>query len=560
MGVLLAFAFLAGFATVLSPCILPILPALLAGSSSKGTMRPFGIIFGLILSFIFFTLSLTAIVHATGISPNILRYVAIGLLFVFGLVMIFPMMLPRLSDFFAKISAPLAETGLKLQASGRGTGFFSGTLFGAALGLLWTPCAGPILASITTLVATRSVDLFTILLTVVYSLGAGIPLFFIAFGGNRMLQSSKFLSSHAERIRQIFGVLTVLTAVAIALHWDTAFQTTIADTIPSIILEDNTEVQKALQSLRGEITGPEYQIVTMGKEGMLSNYGKAPNFRGIANWINSPPLTMEALKGKTVLIDFWTYSCINCLRTLPYLEKWYADYKDKGFIIVGVHTPEFEFEKDTVNVEEAAKRLGVLYPIAQDNNYETWQAFHNHYWPAHYLIDAKGDLRMMHFGEGAYGETENAIRELLGLGPLQMKEEVKSSRPISPETYLGIERGNRYASGIDLKWDTSANYNYKPPLDHDTVGLKGAWKAEKQSITSESNDSFLDYNFLATRVYLVLSGSGAIQVSLDGKPYEEIQVDGAMKYDVVKTDYGSHQLSLKVPKGVSAYAFTFGDE
>lgn len=521
---LLLFAFLAGGATVLSPCILPILPALLAGSAGKGKMRPLGMIVGLILSFTLFTLTLTAIVQATGIDPNILRYVAIGMLLFFGLVLIFP----KISDQFAKMSSPITSLGTKIQGASQGNGFFSGALFGSALGLLWTPCAGPILASITALVATHSIDLFTVLMTLAYSVGAGIPLFLIAFGGNKLLH----LSKHTERIRQVFGGLTILTALAIALHWDILFQTKIADLLPML----------------------EGEKVEMG------NYGKAPELAGITHWINSPPLTLDQLKGKVVLIDFWTYSCINCLRTLPYLEKWDARYRDKGLVIIGVHTPEFEFEKDKANVADAAKRLGVLYPIAQDNDYKTWKAFNNHYWPAHYLIDRNGDLRMVHFGEGAYLETENALRELLGLTPMMVKEEAKTTRPTSPETYLGLSRGHSYVQS--LKPSESFLYHYEGPLREDQAGLKGLWKVENESIESLSDESYLDFNFLAKRVYLVLSGSSdkKLEVFLDGKKDGEIDVKGDMKYDMVNTTYGRHTLSLRVPKGVKAYAFTFGDE
>lgn len=521
---LLLFAFLAGIATVLSPCILPILPALLAGSISAGRWRPFGMIVGLILSFTLFTLSLTALVQATGISPNLLRYFAISLLVIFGLILLFP----KLSDLFARATAPITSLGLKVQGSSKSGGFFSGVLFGSVLGLLWTPCAGPILASITTLVATHEIDSFTVLMTLAYSIGAGIPLFLIAYGGSKLLH----LSKHTEIIRQIFGGLTILTALAIALHWDILFQTKIADLFPLI----------------------EGQKVEMG------DFGPAPELTGITEWINTPPLTLEQLKGKVVLIDFWTYSCINCLRTLPYLEKWDAHYKDLGFVLIGVHTPEFEFEKDTLNVEEAAKRLGIHYPIAQDNEYKTWKAFNNRYWPAHYLIDQKGILRMVHFGEGAYVETENAIRELLGLIPMKMHEEEKVTRTLSPETYLGFARGNRYQ--VELKPKESFFYDYSTSLREDQVGLKGLWQVESESITSLSDASYLDYNFLAKQVYLVLSGSSDVplEVFLDGKPYGKISIQEDRKYDIVNTDYGRHQLSLKIPQGIKAYAFTFGDD
>lgn len=557
MIILIVFAFLAGIATVLSPCVLPILPPLLAGSTAQGRLRPLGMILGLVLSFIVFTLALTFLVQAFGISPNILRYIAIALIFFFGLVMVFP----KLSDLFSRVTAIFASAGLNLQQANVGNGFLGGFIFGAALGLLWTPCAGPILAAITTLVATHSIDFNTILLTFAYGLGALIPLSLIAFGGKWMATSSKTLSKHADLIRRIFGILTLLTAIAIAFHWDMLLQQKIADVLPPILVEDTPFVRKELQKLRGEIEGPENEFIQMGKGELLGNYGPAPDFRGIFGWINSKPLHIQELKGKVVLVDFWTYSCINCLRTLPYIEKWDADYKDQGLVIVGVHTPEFEFEKDMQNVQEATKRLGITYPVALDNQYETWKAYHNHYWPAHYLIDQKGEIRMMHFGEGAYGETENGIRQLLGLKTLQIKEKGIGSRPLSSETYLGLARGASYTSEIHVT-PGSNKYGYTGPLKEGQVGLKGMWNVEDERITSESEESFLDMNLLAKQVYLVLSGQSAVplKVFLDGKFIREISVDGAKKYDIIVTEYGKHQLSLQVPRGVSAYAFTFGDE
>lgn len=544
MILLLAFAFLAGIFTVLSPCILPILPAILSAGTAQGRLRPLGIIVGLVASFTFFTLALTAIVQATGISPDILRYGAIVLIFFFGLVMIFP----GLSNWFAQKTASVANLGQSL--SHPSSGFGGGLIFGLALGLLWTPCAGPILAAITTLVATHAIDLLTVAMTLSYSIGAGLPMFLIAYGGGKIIQSSQFLSVHAERIRQFFGVLMVAVAVILTFHWDMLLEQKLGGWIPSALVENNTKVQEQLTKLRGENPSGE----------QLAELGKAPDFKGIVGWINSPPLTIEELKGKVVLIDFWTYSCINCLRTLPYLESWYAKYKDAGLVMIGVHTPEFVFEKDLKNVAAAAGRLGVDYPIALDNDYQTWQAYRNNYWPAHYLIDKDGNIRMEHFGEGGYVETENAIRELLGLAPLKMHEPSVSSREITPETYLGAERGHSY--NISLKVGETASYAYTAPLKEDRVGLRGAWLVGGESIEAEGDDSYLDLNFLAKQVYLVLSGSSKkpIEVFLDGKRSGEFYMDGDKKYDIVETTYQRHQLSLKIPLGVKAYAFTFGDE
>lgn len=557
MLILLLFAFLAGIVTILSPCILPILPAILSAGTVKGKWRPLGIISGLILSFTFFTLALTAIVHATGLSPNVLRYVAILLIFFFGLIMIFP----SLSNWFAVKTSSIASAGQSIQSTAPGGGFGGGFLFGIALGLIWTPCAGPILAAITTLVATQSVGLTTVLITLSYSIGAAIPLFLIAYGGSQVIQSSKFLSSHSEGIRQTFGVLMILTAIAIGLHWDMLIQQKLAPYFPPILIEDNALVKQELEQLgqdQNKVSMPAFSFLASDK---LANYGPSPELTGIVNWINSPPLSIMQLKGKVVLVDFWTYSCINCVRTLPYIEKWYADYNKEGLVVIGVHTPEFEFEKDPQNVAEAAMRLGVKYPIAQDNDYKTWNAFRNHYWPAHYLIDREGNLRMVHYGEGGYMATENGIRELLGLPALKEKEPTKAARSITPETYLGLERGNSYASGINLVPQATATYDYTGSLANDKVGLKGAWKAENERIVSGSDESTLDLNFEASQVYLVLSGSSKVpmEVALDGKPTQQIVVYGDRMYTIVSTRYGRHQLSLKVPKGVSAYAFTFGD-
>lgn len=554
MLILLLFSFLAGIFTILSPCILPILPALLSAGTAQGKLRPLGIILGLVVSFTFFTLSLTAIVHITGLSPNALRYAAIILIFLFGIVMIFP----KLSDKFAKVTSPVAGLGQRLQGKSSGNGLGGGILFGVALGLLWTPCAGPILAAITTLVATQSINLLTVLIALSYSFGAGIPMFLIAYGGGKIIQSSKYLSKHSEGIRQTFGGLMILTAVAIALHWDTYIQQKITRFFPTVLIENNSLVKGELQKLRG---GKTEGIAGLMPD-KLFNFGKAPEITGIVNWINSPPLSLMDLRGKVVLIDFWTYSCINCLRTLPYLNKWYEDYKDKGFLIIGVHTPEFEFEKDPKNLIEAVERLKVKYPVAQDNDYKTWEAYHNNYWPAHYLIDQEGNLYMAHFGEGAYVETENSIRQLLGLPALKKEEEKKSTRPLSLETYLGTLRGQSYTSENNIQQDKVVEYTYKKQLSDDQVGLKGKWLVENEKITSKGSDSYLDYNFLAKQVYLVLSGSSKmpVQVFLDGKLSGQFQVDEDRKYDVIKTAYGRHQLSLKIPEGVSAYAFTFGDE
>ncbi|WP_068470882.1 cytochrome c biogenesis protein DipZ [Candidatus Protochlamydia phocaeensis] len=594
MILLLLFSFLAGIVTVLSPCILPVLPVILSASVGKGKWRPFGVIAGLIISFVFFTLALTTLVRSFGLSANVLRYTAILIIGFFGLVMI----LPTFSNLFAKLTGSLAEWGNQIQArTHRQTaGFWSGFFLGIALGLVWTPCAGPILAAITTLVATQKVTIEVVLLTFAYSLGAGIPLLFVAYGGNRAVSEFPALAKYSEEIRMGFGVIMILTALALAFNWDVAFQQKVLDYLPNIQIENNTWVQQQLQHLRSpapsfpnqdnspweeqdnpSVPSSSHQQAEKGE--VLPIISKAPPIVGIADWINSPPLTLKDLRGKVVLIDFWTYSCINCIRTFPYLKRWYERYKDQNFVIIGVHTPEFEFEKNLSNVKKAVERFQIVYPVALDNQYATWESYHNAYWPAHYLIDQEGMIREVHFGEGGYTETENAIRSLLNEKPLSNQtEEPMPAVPISitPETYLGYHRAGAYVPALTIHKNQFFNYNSIQSVGPNQVGLKGDWKITNENILAGADDSILVLNFMANRVYLVLGGSSSlpIKVELDGEPLPlkyhtvdmnpqgEIFVKDARKYDIVnlRGEGKRRLLVLHVPKGIQAYAFTFGME
>ncbi len=571
------FTFLAGIVTVLSPCVLPVLPAILSAGIGKGRYRPLGIIIGLIASFAFFTLTLTYLVHLLGISANGLRYIAIVIIALFGVVMLFP----YLGNKFAQVTSSIGNLGANIQshATAKKTGFGSGLLLGAALGLVWTPCAGPILAVVTTLVATQHVTFQIVLLTLAYSLGSGIPLLLIAYGGNKALTAIPSLARHSEGIKKFFGLLMILTAVGLFLNLEVYLQQLAIKYLPLVQIENNAQVQQELNKLRPPSPFSEQRLTALQKEqgGGLPRIGPAPELVGIVKWINSEPLTLAQLRGKIVLLDFWTYSCINCIRTFPYLINWNEKYKDRGLVIIGVHTPEFEFEKDPKNVKKAVERFHILYPVALDNQYKTWQAYNNLYWPAHYLIDQEGIVRQVHFGEGGYLETENAIRNLLGMTAMEEKEPTKiSSRPITQETYLGTSRAKNYTHSLHLKPNETVFYDYTPPLQNGQVGLRGKWFVSTQKITSQSDTSTLDLNFIATRVYLVMEADSPHQVSvfLDGAPLPKkyytddmdrqgnLLVHEARKYDVInlKGEYGHHLLTLHVPTGVSAYAFTFGDE
>lgn len=564
MLLLLFFAFLSGIITVLSPCVLPVLPLLLSAGLGQGKLRPYGIIAGLIASFTVFTLTLTALVQATGISPDILRYISLSLIILFGLTLIFP----RLEHLFARLAAPLTRIGNSFEKSGQSkTGFVSGLLLGSALGLVWAPCAGPILATITTLVATNAVTWQAVLVTLAYSFGTALPMFLIISGSKTVLSYVQKITPYTETIRKFFGLLMIVSALAIALHLDVTLQQMTLKYFPSLKIEDNQLVKNELDSLLAlDPTFKESPIPTIG--------ALAPEFKGIISWINSPELTLKELNGKVVLVDFWTYSCINCVRTLPYLKKWYETYKDQGFVIIGVHTPEFEFEKSLSNVQNAVSRFGITYPIALDSRYATWKNYHNRYWPAHYLIDQKGIIKSIHFGEGNYVSTENNIRELLGLNPVVATEPKRSAQELTPEIYLGYKRAANYSYDSHLAPNATKMFTWQRPPDHNHVSLQGQWHALADGITSKSNESQLTLNFTAGNVYLVMSAErpSVVHVKLNNKavPQENSTIDmndtGVVKITEARMYHLLDRLSvqqrnsitLTVPEGVTLYAFTFG--
>ncbi len=567
---LILFAFFAGIVTILSPCILPILPVVLSGSLSGGKQRPLGIIVGFVTSFTFFTLFLATLVNQLHISADILRTFAIVLIFLFGISLLLPitqLLLERIFQIFANLT----------PQSNQNSGFLGGILVGISLGVVWTPCVGPILASVITLAVASTITGTTFLITLAYSLGTAIPMFFIALGGRKLLQKVPGLLEYTAQIQQIFGVVMVATAIAMFFNIDRQFQTFILQKFPQYgtgltQIEQTQSVQSELSKLR-----PDQQLQNL-KEDFLSAVGPtASDFTGGTHWLNSPPLSLKKdLKGKVVLVDFWTYTCINCIRTLPYIRQWYDTYKDKDFVVVGVHTPEFQFEKETANVEKALKDLQITYPVVQDNNYAIWNAYQNQFWPAHYLIDKNGKIRYTHFGEGKYVETENAIRELLDEAPLNTREKDSSVQRLTPETYLGYARADAYTQQNNVQPEKEIEFKTVSPIEDDAVGLTGKWLIGKESITSKSNGSSLKINFIAHQVYVVLRNtsvqSAVVTVKLDGQSLPQkyftkdmnaqgqITVTDSKKYDMVdlKDEYGRHELEIIFPAGVEVYAFTFG--
>ncbi len=549
MLVLLGVGFLAGLVTALSPCVLPVLPIVLAGGASG--RRPLAIISGLVASFTVFTLTAGWLLHRLGLPDDLLRNIAIALLFVVAATLL----LPQLGDLAARPLERLARR----PAGDLGGGF----LLGVSLGLVFVPCAGPVLAAITVLIANSNVGAEGVLLTLAYALGAALPLLAIAFAGQGLAGR---LRSHAEVVRRVSGVLILGTAIAIAFGLDRNLQTFIPGYTQAVQdrVEQSASASKELRKLTGarDITKTASAAPAKGDTSGLRDYGPAPDFADVTEWVNTKPLTLAGLRGKVVLIDFWTYSCINCLRTLPHVEAWAARYQKAGLVVVGVHTPEFAFEHVPSNVKSNARRLGVRYPIAIDNGYGTWNAWGNQYWPAEYLIDRNGHVREAHFGEGEYDKTEGAIRALLG-APTNLPASatgIADATPtgsLTPESYLGSARLARYA-GSTIVSGRLHTYRLPPHLAPDELAYGGAWTVEPERILA-GRDARLQLEYLGRKVYIVLGGSGTMTVAVDGRRTSTIRINGDRLYTAVdRTQSGRHLLELAFSPGILAYSFTFG--
>lgn len=551
MAILVFFSFLAGIVTILSPCILPLLPIILAGGSSRDKYRPVGIILGFIGSFTFFTLALSTIVKATGLDSNSLRHLAVFALIFFGLLLTVPI----LRKWWELFAASFAGDGSLPRH-----GFGGGLLIGLSLGLVWTPCVGPILASVITLAASSTVTASTFLITLSYSMGTAIPLYLIMKGTSWFMSRFNWLKNHSAMIQQIFGVLMIVTALIIYYQLDRRFQAYILDKFPGYgagltSLENRQQVNMYLDTLKSQ--GGQMPS-------NLQNYGYAPEIIGGGNWLNSNPLTLSELRGKVVLIDFWTYSCVNCIRTFPHLRAWHDQYSENGLVIIGVHSPEFEFEKDLGNLQKAVADFNLSYPIVQDNDFNIWRAFDNHYWPAKYLLDKEGVIRYTHFGEGNYDETERKIQTLLGATAdlVALPEYRHDSR--SPETYLGYWRPANIISSPSIQPEKSAVYTTPTSFSTNGLGYSGQWYlAEKFALASPG--SSLHFRFDAKEVNLVMAPvdghlSPTIQVFLDGQLHQTLTLDFKQLYNLVLLEErGNHYLEIKFPDGgVEAYAFTFG--
>jgi cytochrome c biogenesis protein CcdA/thiol-disulfide isomerase/thioredoxin len=597
MLLLILFAVIAGAGTAITPCVLPVLPALLSASGVGGRRRPLGIVLGLAITFTITIVALASIAKGVGLGAGVTRTIAVVVLIGFGFVMLIP-------ELSARLEAPLSRLA-RFGPKTRGTGFFTGLGVGAALGFVCAPCAGPILGAVISVSETGNTSAKSIAVAIAYVVGLSAVLLVYSVVGRRALNWIRRRAG-GHKVERALGVVLLLTGVVIATNLDVRFEDFLARnttslpgflTDPTRALENSSAVQKRLAELRPESqiairqqeastkpVAPEIGVSIPGVQTpSLPDLARAPQFVGTEDWFNTPgdmPLTLSGLHGHVVIVDFWTYTCINCIRTLPFIEGLYKTYHRYGLEIVGVEAPEFEFEKEAGNVEQAIKSDGLTYPVVQDNNLATWSAYQNEYWPADYFIDANGEIRHTQFGEGDYKKDEAVVRQLLydagarQLPPPMTAHAILPSQALgTAETYLNPQRSQGFAQALNPGVHT---YSLVPEkaLHLNEFSLGGTFHTGSESITPTGAEGSIEGGIQAQHEYLVMTSTGNTprtgEVLLDGRPIPN-KYAGADVHDGRFTVVGQRLYSLVsfpadeqaivtvvIPYGVSAYDFTFG--
>ena len=651
---LLVLAYIGGVLTIASPCILPVLPFVFARADQPFFRRGLPMLLGMGLTFAVVA-TLAAVGGGWAVQANEYgRYVAIALLALFGVTLLFPELSDRLTRPLVALGGRLSKSADRNETAGS---VWPSLLLGIATGLLWAPCAGPVLGLILTGAALQGANVQTTFLLLAYAAGAATSLALALLVGGRVFAAMKRSLGAGEWVRRGLGVAVLVAVVAIFFGVDTGFLTQIslantasleqglvdrlhspagkaaAEPSSSVVMPEGggamISENAPTMAMTGKPTGqdgaePSSSVVMNGGAMMSANpsmmsanaptmamnadpaatikaaeapapealpvEGSLPSLSGAVEWLNSPPLTPEQLKGKVVLVDFWTYSCINCLRSIPYVRAWAEKYKDQGLVVIGVHAPEFAFEKNIGNVKQAVEKLKIDYPVAIDNNYAIWRAFNNEYWPADYFIDAKDQIRHHFFGEGDYAESEKVIQQLLaeaGKGNLPVDmvsvsatgaEAASDAADVkSPETYIGFARSENFASPGGAVGDKPHVYATGDLSHLNDWGLAGDWTVGGQSATLNKTDGAIAFRFHARDLHLVL-GPGAdgkpvrFRVTIDGaKPGESHGADVNADGEGVVTDHRLYQLVRQsgpikdrtftiqfLDPAVQAYAFTFG--
>jgi len=569
---LLVIGFVAGLIAGISPCILPVLPVVLVAPTAPAAPPPSGeaedvappsvrrrrsvaIVAGLVVSFSAVTLLGSLVLSALGLPQDLLRDAGLVVLGLFGLGLAVPFVGHLIERPFARARGP--------RLSGRLPGF----VLGLGLGAVFVPCAGPVLAAVSVVGATHHIGFTAVLLTLAFAVGAAVPLLAVALAGEELVARVRVLRNRGSAVRIAGGAVMMVMALVIGLNLTDGLQRDVPGYTSALqrSVEGTHFATTHLQALTGNGGG---LASCTNDTGPLQQCGRAPAFTGITAWLHTSagrPLNWSALRGKVVLVDFWTYSCINCQRTLPHVEAWYHRYKADGLVVVGVHTPEFAFEHVVSNVVDASRQLGVDYPVAVDDSYGTWDAYHNQYWPAEYLVDATGEVRHVHFAEGEYPQTESLIRSLLGsahpgivLPPATDVADLTPQSEINPETYLGYER-LQYIVGANVVPDRPAAYTFPSDIAPGEFSLAGSWTVGAEKATAAPG-ARLELGFQADDIYLVLGGSGTVTVAVDGTTRQTIAVSGIPRLYTLLSGpkLQTGVLTLTFSGAVDAYDFTFG--
>ena len=568
---LIIIGLLGGLITGISPCILPVLPVIfLTGGAQSAAYdgeavparrsRPYFVIAGLVLSFTLVTLGGSLLLGLLNLPQDIIRWVGIAVLVVIGVGLIVP-------RFQHILERPFQRFGQR-EVKNRGNGFG----VGLALGAVFVPCAGPVLAAIIVAGSTGRIGVGTVLLTVSFAIGVAVPLLVFALAGRSVVERIRAFRSKERALRIAAGIAMIALAVGLVFNVPQMLQRLLPDYTAPLQeqIADSEQVQDALD-LGGLVNDENKDLdkCTNGAE-ELESCGTAPSIKGIQQWLNTPggqALDLDDLRGKVVLIDFWAYSCINCQRSLPHVVAWDETYRDAGLQVIGIHSPEYAFEKDPGNVAAGISDFGIEYPVALDNNLSTWTNYRNRYWPAHYLIDAEGTVRHISFGEGNYAATEAMIRELLEdadpevelPAATDVEDETPDVGSTTRETFLGSSKDVNYAGEGDYRAGPG-DFRFPDEQPADSFALDGAWTVETQYVTPTDETGRIRLHYHAAEVRMVVAGSGEIVVSDEDGNEQRIAVDGTPRsYELVKRqDIAAGELTLQIPSGVQVYSFTFG--
>ncbi len=600
--ILFVLAYFGGVLTIVSPCILPVLPFVFARADRPFLSSGLPLLAGMAATFAVVA-SLAAVGGGWVVEANEYgRLAALVLLALFGVTLLFPSLSDRLTQPLVALGARLSQAVDRGSEPG-GSTVLPSVLLGVATGLLWAPCAGPVLGLILTGAALHGANLQTSLLLAAYAAGAATSLALALLVGGRVFTAMKRSLGVGQWVRRGLGAAVLVAVVAIMFGLDTGFLTRVSlgstASLEQGLLDRFHTAQAAEPANAGAMSGsPAMMSSNSDLAGPANSTPHAeqlpiedttPSLSGVVEWLNSPPLTIDGLKGKVVLVDFWTYSCINCLREIPYVRAWAEKYQDRGFVVIGVHTPEFAFERNVANVKKAVSELGIGYPVAIDNDYAVWRAFENDYWPALYFIDAQGHVRHHHFGEGKYDQSERVIQQLLaeagkpdvsaGLVTVNASGAEAAADPKdaqSPETYIGYNRAEHFASSGGKVQDAPHVYVAGTPRLNEW-GLSGEWTIGGEHADLDARDGGIVYRFHARDLHLVLGPAPdgkavPFRVTIDGEPPGDSHgADDDAEGRGVVTEQRLYQLVRQtgpitdhtfeirfLDPGVQAYAFTFG--